>query len=872
MFRKETKQRVKERGIALLFTLGIMAILLTMALAFALVSRISRKVAESAVDTVAAKLLAESALERVSGSIMLYNEDISEGRIYPGTNSFFFVSGSSDDGWDNRNVLFSHSSDGDTDWLYRMGTEYTFEDGNTSRDYMGWFGSDPAAFKSALPVTWKYIRVDDGTDERITGRFAYIVIDESGKLDPNSACASGVDEGSAGAEARPGVSPSEINLQAAGLSSSAARNLGYENSGGKRPDSAKWFSWKHIIGGGTAFSQADTDSYTGLLCPHSRDIEACWIDLDLDGLFDTGENFHRFNLGRTDWDSLSVSEITQSPELFDTSSASHNGQGIQWLKDFSAAGIFPSAAARAGQIAANLIDYCDSDSMASTDYPGTDPPTYCGLDRSAYINEVRVLISQSPVSKAGSGPYTYSWNDTSIDIRPEIVNIYETAAPNATLEIDYTISATVNESQAAPEELPPVSGTLSFAYAAPAPRAHDASASGQTVQIPAGSYAAAADMNTNFTVTGIALRAYLKDDGGNLLDYAGIDGGAGLDIDAGVADQYVNYEVDDPRQNHFAADWNRKEDTVDRGSIGAVNAGVCNPGAAGDADPGANPWVSTAYIRNGPMQSPWELGAVHRGAKWETVNLKARNGSATGGGDYVDGDADILDQVKMSPDIYGHGKVNLNSHITEVQKAIAANIYVGETYESPGGSSGAIITDSIADDIGSAVLALNGTNGGTAFKSRSCIADVSALSDNSPGGGVLAQDNDRKKEEIIGKIVNITTVRQNIFTVLILAQAITDVGGPDDGSADITITKDLDFSGDIADVTEDGFDIDGDDSDNDGDTTNDTLGSIESADTRLGRYDMYFDEISAEQKILAVLYRDAYTNEIKILHYEFLEN
>lgn len=33
--------------------------------------------------------------------------------------------------------------------------------------------------------------------------------------------------------------------------------------------------------------------------------------------------------------------------------------------------------------------------------------------------------------------------------------------------------------------------------------------------------------------------------------------------------------------------------------------------------------LSTAYIRNAPMQSLWELGVIHRGAAWQTLNLKA---------------------------------------------------------------------------------------------------------------------------------------------------------------------------------------------------------------------------------------------------------
>ena len=66
------------------------------------------------------------------------------------------------------------------------------------------------------------------------------------------------------------------------------------------------------------------------------------------------------------------------------------------------------------------------------------------------------------------------------------------------------------------------------------------------------------------------------------------------------------------------------------------------------------------------MQSPWELGFIHRGAAWQTINLKAYNsdeGVATdaGGNAYSDGDANILDQIKMSSQTETYGKVNINT-------------------------------------------------------------------------------------------------------------------------------------------------------------------------------------------------------------------
>ena len=51
------------------------------------------------------------------------------------------------------------------------------------------------------------------------------------------------------------------------------------------------------------------------------------------------------------------------------------------------------------------------------------------------------------------------------------------------------------------------------------------------------------------------------------------------------------------------------------------------------------------------MQSLWELGAINRGEPWRTLNLSKYNTSVTTGTlsyTYTDGDANILDQVKLN--------------------------------------------------------------------------------------------------------------------------------------------------------------------------------------------------------------------------------
>lgn len=102
--------------------------------------------------------------------------------------------------------------------------------------------------------------------------------------------------------------------------------------------------------------------------------------------------------------------------------------------------------------------------------------------------------------------------------------------------------------------------------------------------------------------------------------------------------------------------------------------------------------ISTAFIRHAvlrragnnttdtqqplvehPMESLWELGAIHRGSKWQTLNISkspeyyTAEGFIKQGADaYNDGDGPILDQVKMTNDCISYGKVNLVRHVDPI--------------------------------------------------------------------------------------------------------------------------------------------------------------------------------------------------------------
>ncbi|MFW5803422.1 MAG: hypothetical protein ACOCWJ_05845, partial [Verrucomicrobiota bacterium] len=146
-----------------------------------------------------------------------------------------------------------------------------------------------------------------------------------------------------------------------------------------------------------------------------------------------------------------------------------------------------------------------------------------------------------------------------------------------------------------------------------------------------------------------------------------------------------------------------------------------------------------------------------------------------------------------------------------------------------------------------AVLDANGgddTVGGAAFVGRGGFANVAELSNDQFGTGAdqSFQTTDASQEEIIGKIAHLLTVRQNYFNVIVVAQAIKDVSG-------------LSY-------------------DSNGDGTLDATASYGSYDWgyNASGEEWEVDPILAEQKIKAVVYRDAFRNTYEVKRYEFLED
>ena len=307
--------------------------------------------------------------------------------------------------------------------------------------------------------------------------------------------------------------------------------------------------------------------------------------------------------------------------------------------------------------------------------------------------------------------------------------------------------------------------------------------------------------------------------------------------------------------------------------------------------------ISTAVIADAPMKSLWELGMIHRGAAWETINLKlagspanpsdriqlsdhaiSKDWNATAGTSYQSGDGGILDEVTISDSntaparTYGKLDVNMLWDSTEntnrgdydedLIKALFQNLRYDQNAAAfndngiPATTSGTLLTgdDAYYSDVQTRFMQ---DDGDRPFESRAQFLDWGVDYCLGNAFGLLTPDNDAQQEEIIGKTINLlnasTGALPNVVQVLIVAQTIRDVGG--DGS-DVNITK-LRYDGTAIsrDCRLGQFDIE-----------SDATAPSNSPDQHI-----YFDEITGEVKIIATLDRNPTNGKMMLRKIEYID-
>ena len=173
-----------------------------------------------------------------------------------------------------------------------------------------------------------------------------------------------------------------------------------------------------------------------------------------------------------------------------------------------------------------------------------------------------------------------------------------------------------------------------------------------------------------------------------------------------------SYQATDPRLNHYPSDWT-KDSAFQDGDFSTYS--VATPGTKNkplDAYTGkfngtdydketvteiactgtATGRLSSAMIRHGKMRSLAELGLIHRASPFQTLNLKKARYikrdtelKKAGGASYKEGDANILDQLKLRGNdvMKQYGKVNINTASHETLQALFNSVPYQKLVDSP---------------------------------------------------------------------------------------------------------------------------------------------------------------------------------------------
>lgn len=328
------------------------------------------------------------------------------------------------------------------------------------------------------------------------------------------------------------------------------------------------------------------------------------------------------------------------------------------------------------------------------------------------------------------------------------------------------------------------------------------------------------------------------------------------------------------------------------------------PGWSGDAN---TTRLSTAFIRNAPMMSPWEIGFIHRGIRWQTLNIKnacdpddnSKSVALTGhrpvsgwgnpGTSYEGGDGGILDQIKMTEQCATYGKININKLRDdypeyeeldkEIIRALFSNISRGQsvlnfytnskrdaaTDNFPEANDNGIAitygdTGSIADNIVAARSTLPGA--GNRATSRAQFLDYTNGScDLSNAFTGTNGATDAAQEEVIGKTINLLNAEPstpNQIQMVIVAQSIRDVGGTQ--YRKVTDPGVYSGSGVNTDAATGSI------------YKNCSFGQFDLAESSNGYKDnIYFDEITGEVKMFVTIDRDINTGRMTVRRIDYLE-
>jgi hypothetical protein len=443
-----------QKGMAIVLAMGVIMMVFLLGMLFTTKSMLDRKSTQNYNSLQVARMTARSALHRAIARINVFGENVSS--IY-----------STDP---TSKILYSKGTKDATDSLSKL-LETDTEGANINKTKY--------TSVSLSNIEWQYLPAKHSTDTPIAARIAYFVEPEFefGKVNINACIDTGymhfknkkiklVNEGE---EVRNGVDLSEVSLFA--LINPKLKILNKElnkksknflkeflsvDGGGKLPlpkiieleDKSKIIipsKWNSIEMVNrllkTNLTDIEEKDFEQLFTFDSKPSPEAFLMTDKDGT-DT-KLYHRFNLARNAdyWNNISVSKLSAQAALYtETDVNIINNGGMPWVTNWNSSAGMGSKKSNKNQILANLIDYSDANSIPTTDATDTATPSYVGLEKVPYINEVNIKFTCDVTFEEKQYQSNTAWFSVypeELDV--ELVGMYEEAMDNYQVELEVSM-------------------------------------------------------------------------------------------------------------------------------------------------------------------------------------------------------------------------------------------------------------------------------------------------------------------------------------------------------------------------------------------------------------------------------------------------
>ncbi len=655
-------------------------------------------------------------------------------------------------------------------------------------------------------------------DNKLTSRYLYIIVNKTGCINPYVINADSTEKNK---------DISALNLKDFYYKRGEISDADIAKIKNNEDADLPWLSQENMIRT-TDISSA----YPQILFPYTtKEPDAFWIDKgDEDGIpnnkLDDDELYARFNMNLSDeqWDKMEVDSLLAQPAIYKETTGdapvANNAGGIDWLHNWKNINYWEKQGKDVSeldierkQIAANIIDMFDTNSEPTIDT--ANPPKYMGIEKTPFINELMVRHLPYIYFTSWSSFYMYVYRGLYV----EIINPWnENMNKTCRVEVEGDISFDVYQNNTKIIDNHKISLNRNTTFTGPDKKSYLNRWFGNWQQgwiFSNKPVSGNRDLSLRNYATNIKKISLFYD--GKLVDISYPDKSSERsrtvnwprhqvtkpDTSYNVIGKWYHfsYQVNDPMVNLNPDDWPQaycKRDTYPSGagnrdgSLGEDNYGVrCSSWSRDhDYESDSTPTNYNSIIEAGKYgfdqgtkhideYGMTLLGAVHRGEPWTTLNLRHYNDTTVdspnnqeltrGGGEYRDGDSNILDQITMRSDnnseVY---KLNVNTaNYATLQGAFAES---GET---------------------SHTLTVNRRAGGSQWSGEK---DVPFLrrSEMAKSASFSQGDYDWEKEIQLPKYFNYFSTRYNYFTVFTIAQAVKDRDGDglfDDKIDSITAEK-----------------------------------------------------------------------------------